>query len=494
MDIGEWLGNLGLERYNAAFRENAIDTDVLRDLTDQDLEKLGVLLGDRRRLLRAIAALDDGSAAASSPTPVKSPVTMPLISAAAASPTSSTVEVSGELIDTAGASFGELPQFAEQQVSAPTTEMVATQQRQIHGPVVTEGTGPELKNVPRAPSGNGIVPARGDGHSMTYHQLITRAVDELDSNTEEARRALYERARTALLAQLRSNKHVLVLADITRQRRALEEAIGKVEADAARKLRVETQELRSAAPPGRTPNGGAQVSSAPPRRERANRPLAALPEDGWPAVLFSARERLLSVRSSQRRQTASGLREGVGVGDGHGPGTPETAAAKTARQTPETYELITPQSAWAKPSSEPRSDADDLQPIDYDTRQQCGLELDPEDEPATLPAQDTLRAPEVEEEQKDPSSNERYRGAVSRPNWSRPLPKLLIVSGVLRVATLNDVRVMIERHLPVPSRAGEMWGYVSNELREAALGGDTAEFFSVLEMALSIEGLEWALK
>jgi len=181
-------------------------------------------------------------------------------------------------------------------------------------------------------------------------------------------------------------------------------------------------------------------------------------------------------------------------GDGHGPGTPETAAAKTARQTPETYELRTPQSAWAEPSSAPRSDADDLQPIDYDTRQQCGLELDPEDEPAALPAQDTLRAPEVEEEQKDPSSNERYRGAVSRPNWSRLLPKLLIVSGVLRVATLNDVRVMIERHLPVPSRAGEMWGYVSNELREAALGGDTAEFFSVLEMALSIEGLEWALK
>ena len=291
MDIGEWLGNLGLERYNAAFRENAIDTDVLRDLTDQDLEKLGVLLGDRRRLLRAIAALDDGPAAASSPAPVKSQVMMPLISAAAASTTSSTVEVSGELIDTAGASFGELPQFAEQQVSAPTTEMVATRQRQIHGPVVTEGTGPELKNVPRAPNGNGIGPARGDGHSMTYHQLITRAVDELDSNTEEARRALYERARTALLAQLRSNKHVLVLADITRQRRALEEAIGKVEADAARKLRVETQELRSAAPPGRAPNGGAQVSSAPPRRERANRPLAALPEDRWPAVLFSARER-----------------------------------------------------------------------------------------------------------------------------------------------------------------------------------------------------------
>ena len=38
MDIGGWLRSLGLERYEAAFRENAIDADVLRDLT-QDLEK-----------------------------------------------------------------------------------------------------------------------------------------------------------------------------------------------------------------------------------------------------------------------------------------------------------------------------------------------------------------------------------------------------------------------------------------------------------------------
>jgi len=46
MDIWGWLRSLGLERYEGAFRENAIAGDVLRDLTDQDLEKLGVLLGD----------------------------------------------------------------------------------------------------------------------------------------------------------------------------------------------------------------------------------------------------------------------------------------------------------------------------------------------------------------------------------------------------------------------------------------------------------------
>ena len=48
-----WLRSLGLEQYEAAFRENAIDLSVLPDLTDQDLEKLGVLLGHRRKLLDA---------------------------------------------------------------------------------------------------------------------------------------------------------------------------------------------------------------------------------------------------------------------------------------------------------------------------------------------------------------------------------------------------------------------------------------------------------
>ena len=61
MDIGGFLRSLGLERYEAAFRENAIDETVLPDITDQDLEKLGVLLGHRRKLLRAIAELNGGS-------------------------------------------------------------------------------------------------------------------------------------------------------------------------------------------------------------------------------------------------------------------------------------------------------------------------------------------------------------------------------------------------------------------------------------------------
>ena len=83
MDIGVWLRSLSLEQYEAAFRDNAIDADVLRDLTDQDLNKLGVLLGHRRKLLRAIAALDGAATAA--PAPARSQIE-PAAAAAPASP------------------------------------------------------------------------------------------------------------------------------------------------------------------------------------------------------------------------------------------------------------------------------------------------------------------------------------------------------------------------------------------------------------------------
>jgi len=49
MDIGSWLRSLGLEKYKAVFRDNEIDVDVLPELTEPDLEKLGVPLGHRSR-------------------------------------------------------------------------------------------------------------------------------------------------------------------------------------------------------------------------------------------------------------------------------------------------------------------------------------------------------------------------------------------------------------------------------------------------------------
>ena len=70
MDVGGWLRSLGLGQYEANFRDNKIDADVLPQLTADDLKDIGVsAVGDRRRILSAIAVLDG----ATSPSDVPSP-------------------------------------------------------------------------------------------------------------------------------------------------------------------------------------------------------------------------------------------------------------------------------------------------------------------------------------------------------------------------------------------------------------------------------------
>ena len=59
--IADWLEKLGMSEYAERFAENGIDISVLRDLTDQDLKDLGVLLGHRRKILRAISELSSAA-------------------------------------------------------------------------------------------------------------------------------------------------------------------------------------------------------------------------------------------------------------------------------------------------------------------------------------------------------------------------------------------------------------------------------------------------
>ena len=65
--IAAWLDEIGLGQYATVFTENAIDLEVLPDVTETDLDKLGVALGHRKRILRAIAALSGATAAAAAP-------------------------------------------------------------------------------------------------------------------------------------------------------------------------------------------------------------------------------------------------------------------------------------------------------------------------------------------------------------------------------------------------------------------------------------------
>ena len=69
--IAEWLVSLGMAEYTERFAEERIDIDVLPELTDQDLERLGIPLGHRRRMLKAIREL------------AQSPPNAPLVAAAA---------------------------------------------------------------------------------------------------------------------------------------------------------------------------------------------------------------------------------------------------------------------------------------------------------------------------------------------------------------------------------------------------------------------------
>jgi class 3 adenylate cyclase/predicted ATPase len=73
MGVGDWLRSLGLGQYEAVFRESEIDAEILPELTDADLEKLGVPLGHRKRLLKAIANL----ASPGVPTPPLRPAPAP---------------------------------------------------------------------------------------------------------------------------------------------------------------------------------------------------------------------------------------------------------------------------------------------------------------------------------------------------------------------------------------------------------------------------------
>src|SRR5215475_13482414 len=98
-----------------------------------------------------------------------------------------------------------------------------------------------------------------------YQPLIARAVEGLGKSTGEARRTLYERARSALVTQLRSVEPALSESEITRERLSLEEAIRKVEADAARKSRMEPRfEPRPLKPPARPAPAAAPAPPPPP--------------------------------------------------------------------------------------------------------------------------------------------------------------------------------------------------------------------------------------
>jgi hypothetical protein len=174
-----------------------------------------------------------------------------------------------------------------------------------------------------------------------YHPLIARAVEGLEKNSGEARRALYERARAALVSQLRAVEPALPESEITRERLSLEDAIRKVEAEAARRARTEPRPAPPL-PPRRdrfapaADGGRAEAQSVAPPAPRANHGEPRNAEAPRPAPPPSARDRALGTRApSLSQQGAKGFRNGASEVQDLGAATAK--AAQSARDARDSY-------------------------------------------------------------------------------------------------------------------------------------------------------------
>jgi hypothetical protein len=287
-----------------------------------------------------------------------------------------------------------------------------------------------------------------------YQPLIARAIEGLGKSTGEARRTLYERARSALVTQLRSVEPTLSESEITRERLSLEEAIRKVEADAARKARMEARteprfEPRPLKPPSR-PAPAAMPAPPPPPPQPPAPPAAEPPqpepledqqaESPQPPEYFdepgqaeppppsppprpipsTARGRLLSARTpSPGREGLRGFRDVVHEVDDLG--SASARAAQSARDTRDTYEpqpRRLPRDDDTSPAPyEPELDLDDLGAHDDDAQHPQSLEQSFElDEERPFPSQSargrSARQPGSEDEYEHTSPPRSYVGII----------------------------------------------------------------------------------
>ena len=201
-----------------------------------------------------------------------------------------------------------------------------------------------------------------------YYPLISRAVAGLERNTGENRRSLYERARNALLDQLRSVTPSLSETDITRERLALEEAIRKVESDVARRMREETPRPSERSPPRpRPPLDSAPASGSPPPTGEDEPPPPPPPLESRPAFGRIVGRPEVTAADLRRFQRTSPLAENK---------APEPIASEPARAlAPAQAELELGSTALAEPPEAPEPAEESPQSPEPETDEAAPVEV-----------------------------------------------------------------------------------------------------------------------
>lgn len=246
-----------------------------------------------------------------------------------------------------------------------------------------------------------------------YHPLIARAVAGLEKNSGENRRALYERARVALVQQLRGVVPALEESEITRERLSLEEAIRKVEAEAARQARetarpnlIKRAELprrdeasrplprapltpgTPASPrPAKLPEMTPRDSPAPPPERPAAGHRRSLQDEALKGFRdVSPNPPAAAPRQPQPRESSERPEANLPPAPSLTPPTPPTAPPTPAPPSPERHPLeeygqlepqVQPESLWALPLDGAQAEA----PIDLDAYQPALQRHPARDEP-----------------------------------------------------------------------------------------------------------------
>jgi hypothetical protein len=194
-----------------------------------------------------------------------------------------------------------------------------------------------------------------------YYPLIARAIAGLDPSAPgESRRALYERARAALIAQLRSVEPPLSESEITRERLSLEEAVRKVESEAAQRARDASRSatdptrtasrasssLRGSARPAARPEPTAAPAASPPRTRQSSPP--PLPRNDRPPLGQEDQWQASRARPETQRQPQ------VPMQDPQLPPTRERPAARRAAEN------NAPEAPGMRGFRDITADADDL--------------------------------------------------------------------------------------------------------------------------------------
>ena len=76
------------------------------------------------------------------------------------------------------------------------------------------------------------------------------------------------------------------------------------------------------------------------------------------------------------------------------------------------------------------------------------------------------------------------------PDWSRPLPRPLIIPKIMKLRTLADARELVEKHLPDHYRQKDTWRHAAAQLSLAANGGNVLDASIALRLALMLDGVQ----